>query len=132
MKPEPPKTVTRPRIAFLQTPPGAPGPPPAIAEPPWRRNAVAGPRVHLTEPSIRAIIVVVAGAALMAHTHDRHHHRVEGLDVLIGTVAIILATLVLVLLAGDFGHTRRISQDAEPHWPVGWLEHMSGDTYRPL
>jgi hypothetical protein len=49
----------------------------------------------------------------MAQRSGRHD---DGLDMLVGTLLVVLAGLALTALAGSFGHTRRISQDAPPVW----------------
>jgi len=49
----------------------------------------------------------------MAQRSGRHN---DGIDMLVGTLLVVLAGLVLTALAGNFGHSRRISQDAPPVW----------------
>jgi hypothetical protein len=55
--------------------------------------------------------------AALAHRSDKHHE--EGLNVLVGTLVVVVVALALVSLSGGFGHTRRISEDAQPVWPAG-------------
>jgi hypothetical protein len=49
----------------------------------------------------------------MAHRSDRHDH---GFGILAGSLLVIVAALVLTVLAGSFGRTHTINQDAEPIW----------------
>jgi len=47
---------------------------------------------------------------------QRSGRRNDGIDLLVGTLFVVLTALVLAALAGRFGHSHRISYDAQPVW----------------
>jgi hypothetical protein len=52
----------------------------------------------------------------------RFGRRGGGPNIILGTVLVMAAALILVVLAnsnGNFGHTRTISLEATPVWPAG-------------
>ena len=61
------------------------------------------------------------GRLAEAATSDRSdkHHQDEGLHALLGALVVVVLALALISVSGSFGHTRRISQDAQPLWPTG-------------